>query len=124
MSDEQLQCVRGFSVRAPGGCIEWEGACDLRGLDLDRIVHIGERNVVVDISSSSSHPDTRDKRCDQAGHSLNKPALVTLHRVLPRAGMDMDRFAEKIRRACVTDGAELVRFDKSTGVWQFRVTHF
>lgn len=38
LDDTQLSAVRGFAVGCPLGSVEWEGAVDVRGLDLDAVV--------------------------------------------------------------------------------------
>jgi hypothetical protein len=70
--DELAKGIMEFKVwRAGYGSIQWQGRVDVRGLDLDRIVDIGDGYVeLYPASSGIPEPDV--------GYGLNRPAEVSL----------------------------------------------
>ncbi|CAN0474257.1 unnamed protein product, partial [Phaeothamnion confervicola] len=77
MTSAQLQRVRDFTVRRRGvGEIVWEGETDVTGLDLDRIVDIDDRSILV-------YGGLNLEAQPLPGHGLNRPAVLTLLNVFP-----------------------------------------
>ncbi|XP_063806920.1 nuclear pore complex protein Nup98-Nup96 isoform X2 [Pseudophryne corroboree] len=126
--DENGQCiVDGFTIGREGyGSICFEGLVNLTNLNLDDIVHIRNKEVVV-------YTDDRDK--PPVGEGLNRPAEVTLNDVWP---MDKttrslikspERLAEmnyksKLEAASRKQDAQFKEYRPDTGSWVFRVKHF
>jgi len=120
-SEADLAAVSNFSVVRPGvGRIEWEGAVDIRGTDLDQVVIIEPKSASVYMN------EEEDGSKPAVGTKLNRSAIITLERVFaPEATMEsQDKFARKVERQTRKMGAELVNYDPATGVWKLRVQHF
>lgn len=124
MSEAELATVAGFSVKRFGvGMVEWEGAVDIRGADLDSIVSIEPRSVeVYSIEEEKGVKPT-------VGSKLNRPAIITCYNVFPQAGPgaseeEKNRYAEKVAKNTKKIGAELIDYDKKAGTWKIRVRHF
>jgi nuclear pore complex protein Nup98-Nup96 len=124
MSEADLAAVSGFKVERPGyGSVEWDGAVDVRGVDLDSTVVIESKNVSVydDAELNGSKP--------KQGSKLNRPAVITMHGVYPKSGPEStddakEKLSKKIEKSTKKMGAELISFNADTGVWSFRVGHF
>jgi Nuclear protein 96/Nucleoporin autopeptidase len=117
-----LAAVPGFSVERPGvGKIVWEGAVDVRGADLDRIV-------VIEPKSVSVYTDEDEKGTKPpVGTKLNRPAILTLEGVFPPEGggpESTQRFVRKVERQTKKMHAELINYEPTTGEWMLRVQHF
>ncbi|XP_075054497.1 nuclear pore complex protein Nup98-Nup96 [Mixophyes fleayi] len=126
--DEDGQCiVDGFTIGRKGyGSIFFEGLVNLTNLNLDEIVHIRNKEVIV---------YTDDKNKPPVGEGLNRRAEVTLNDVWP---MDKttrslikspERLAEmnyksKLDAASRKQGAEFKEYRPETGSWVFKVKHF
>ena len=127
--DEQQQTciVPNLTVgRHDYGTIFWEGPLDVFALNLDDVVHIRRKEVIV-------YPDDADKA--QLGTGLNRPAQITLHKVWPvdKASRelikDVDRlekmaYEEKIEMATIKFGGTFKEYRPETGSWVFCVKHF
>ena len=124
MSEADLAAVSGFKVERPGyGSVEWDGAVDVRGVDLDSTVVIESKNVSVydDAELNGNKPDQ--------GSKLNRPAVITMHGIYPKLGPEAtteakEKFSKKIEKTTKKMGAELISFNADNGVWKFRVGHF
>jgi nuclear pore complex protein Nup98-Nup96 len=124
MSEADLAAVSDFKVERTGyGSVEWEGAVDVRGVDLDSTVVIESKNVSVydDAELNGTKP--------KQGSKLNRPAVITMHGIYPKSGPESsseakDKLAIKIEKSTKKMGAELISFNADTGVWMFRVGHF
>lgn len=69
MSIDELEAVEDFTLgRIDVGEVTWIGPTNVRGLDLDKIVQLEPREVIV-------YPDEEEK--PEVGQSLNKPAEVS-----------------------------------------------
>lgn len=124
MSEADLAAVSGFKVERPGyGSVEWDGAVDVRGVDLDSTVVIESKNVSVydDAELNGNKPEQ--------GSKLNRPAVITMYGIYPKLGPEStaeakEKFSKKIEKSTKKMGAELISFDADGGVWKFRVGHF
>lgn len=122
MDQADLAAVENFSVERPGvGKVEWEGAVDVRHANLDKIVLIEPRSVSV--YTEEEHMGVKP----HIGTKLNRPALLTMEKVLPPEGSSpeaVEKFKQKVSRQTQKIGAELVEYDVTTGIWKIRVNHF
>ncbi len=118
MTDSELSRVRDFAVFRPNvGRIEWEGETDVRGLDLDIVVRIDNKEVFV-------YEGVEDP---PLGHGLNKPAVITLERVFPKSSASDEKkrgFVRKLEDFCVANDAEFLSYEPGSGQWVFAVKHF
>ncbi|XP_059474265.1 nuclear pore complex protein Nup98-Nup96 [Neocloeon triangulifer] len=126
--EETGECkVPSFLVgRSNYGNIFFDEPMDVAGLNLDDIVHIRHREVVV-------YPNDEEKPA--LGQGLNRRAQVTLDRIYPvnkqtRAPirdpetiLNMD-YDSTLRRACVRMKARFVDYRPDNGSWVFKVDHF
>jgi len=124
MSEADLATVAGFKVERPGyGSVEWDGAVDVRGVDIDTVVLIESKNVSV----YDEAEETGQK--PQQGSKLNRPAVITMYDIYPKDGAESsaeakEKLKRKIEKSTKKMGAELLSFDEESGVWKFRVGHF
>ncbi|CAJ1941899.1 unnamed protein product [Cylindrotheca closterium] len=121
MLPEDLAAVQGFSVERPHvGKIEWEGAVDIRYLNLDTLV-------VIDDSPQSASVYTQEEKDGTkppVGTKLNRPAVITLENVFPPEGTPKDKFEKRVAKSTKRNNAELISYNSSSGKWTFRVLHF
>jgi len=115
MSLAELQRVHDFTVRNEHGEVVFEGETNVAGVDLDAIVQIESKAVVL-------YPEGTSK--PQVGRGLNKPALVRLLNCQPKREQARGEFDAKVRKVCERNGAEFVSYTADTGEWVFRVAHF
>ena len=125
MSEADLAAVSNFVVSREGlGSIAWEGAVDVRGVDLDTVVEIKFRDVAV--YDAEEENGTKPP----LGSKLNRPAVITMYDVFPKdGGADASeearsKFEKRISKSTKKMGAELISYNAETGVWKFRVLHF
>lgn len=119
--------VPNFTVgRQEYGSVYWNGPIDVKGLDLDEIVHIRRKEVIV---------YTDEEATPNVGDGLNRSAQITLHQVWPidktthELIKDKDRlrtmkYTEKIEAATIKLGANFKEYRPDTGSWVFTVKHF
>ena len=124
MSEADLAAVTGFKVERQGyGSVRWDGAVDVRGVDLDAVVVIEYKNVSV-------YDEAEEKgEKPQQGSKLNRPAVITMHGIYPKDGAESsaeakEKLKRKIEKSTKKMGAELLSFEEDSGVWMFRVGHF
>ncbi len=119
--------VENFTVGREGyGNIFFPGVTNVSGLNLDEIVFIRHKEVIV-------YPD--DSKKPPLGEGLNKKAQVTLDKVWPvdktnKATIQSPTklaqlgFEERLQNACIKLGARFVEYRCETGSWVFKVDHF
>lgn len=125
---ENGQCiVENFTIgRYNYGNVFFPESFDVYGLNLDEIVHIRHKEVVL-------YPDDDVK--PPVGQGLNRPAQVTLDRVWPIDKItrlpvdDEERLAKMdyegtLRRACAKNNTRFKEYRSQTGSWVFKVDHF
>ncbi len=145
MMDSEGNCnVENFTIGREGyGNIFFPGVTNVAGLNLDEIVFIRNKEVIV-------YPD--DSKKPEMGKGLNKKAQITLDKVWPVIKCRSDgggseggssggsssrssetpspeklasmKYEEKLRRACDRLGARFVEYRPETGSWVFKVDHF
>ncbi|KAG8544950.1 hypothetical protein GDO81_021581 [Engystomops pustulosus] len=128
MMDDEGKCmVEGFTIGRRGyGSIYFEGLVDLTNLNLDEIVHIRNKEVIVYTDDGNKPP---------VGEGLNRPAEVTLNEVWPidkttRAlikspeRLEEMNYKNKLEAASRKQGAQFKEYRPETGSWVFKVKHF
>ncbi len=124
MSEADLAAVPNFVVERIGfGSVAWDGAVDVRGVDLDSVVCIEAKAVEV------YHKEEESGSKPSVGMKLNRPAILTLHSVYSKNGPDAskaekEKFERKIAKKTNEMGASLVLYDSDIGVWKLHVEHF
>ena len=124
MSESELASVTNFSIERVGiGSIAWDGAVDIRGVDLDAIITIKPK----DVSVYEKQEELGTKPME--GSKLNRPAIITFHEVFPKDGPGASAEAkkkldQKIQKHTKKMGSELIMYDSEKGIWMFRVPHF
>ena len=124
MSEGDLAAVTNFTVRRPGyGEVAWEGAVDVRGIDLDKVVLINPRDVSV--YQAAEEEGTKPP----VGTKLNRPAIITFEEVFPyddpqASNAAMEKFVDRLKKNCAKMDAEFIEYNRGTGVWKIRVQHF
>jgi nuclear pore complex protein Nup98-Nup96 len=119
LSEADLAAVSNFGISREGfGRISWDGAVDVRGIDLDKVVAIDSRDIAVydDEESTANKPP--------AGTKLNRPAVLTLQNIYPKDGIAKEKFEQKLIKKSTIMEADFISYDISTGEWKFRVHHF
>nr|XP_008121637.1 PREDICTED: nuclear pore complex protein Nup98-Nup96 [Anolis carolinensis] len=127
-TDDRGECiVSDFTIGRRGyGSICFEGEVNLTDLNLDEIVHIRRKEVIV-------YPDDEPK--PPVGEGLNRPAEVTLDGVWPTDKTSRclikspERLAEmnyegRLEAASRKQGAQFKEYRPETGSWVFKVSHF
>ncbi|KAF8570816.1 hypothetical protein P879_02398 [Paragonimus westermani] len=128
MVDSDGSCiVEDFVVgRRHYGHILFPGNTNVTDLDLDSIVHIRRREVVV-------YPD--DEKKPPVGFGLNKRAEICLESVWPTdkatrepikspERLSVMRFEERLERATRRMDARFIEYRPESGSWVFEVKHF
>jgi len=124
MSEADLATVSNFEIkRKEFGRVAWEGAVDIRDIDLDNVVKIEDREVFV------YDDDAIHGKKPNVGEKLNRPAVITLYNIFPSKKQEASsevkaKFKKKVEKATIKMGAELDSYDPNTGTWSFRVHHF
>ncbi|CAH8495623.1 unnamed protein product [Schistosoma turkestanicum] len=127
MVDNEKCLVEDFVIgRRLYGHILFPGITDVYGLNLDNIVHIRRREVVV-------YPD--DEKKPPVGTSLNKRAEVCLESIWPTdkstrepikspERLALMHFEERLEKATRRMDARFIEYRPESGSWVFEVKHF
>uniref|UniRef100_A0A8C5T9V5 Nuclear pore complex protein Nup98-Nup96 n=1 Tax=Malurus cyaneus samueli TaxID=2593467 RepID=A0A8C5T9V5_9PASS len=128
LTNDRNECiVTDFTIGRKGyGSIYFEGEVNLTNLNLDEIVHIRRKEVIV-------YPD--DERKPPIGEGLNRRAEVTLDGVWPTDKTSRclikspERLAEmnyegRLEAVSRKQGARFKEYRPETGSWVFKVAHF
>jgi len=123
MSEVELATVSNFVVERVGiGSVAWDGAVDIRGIDLDSIISIEERDISVYLEQEKLGTKP------SVGTKLNRPAVLTFHHVYPKGGGSQasleGKFQEKLEKSTEAMGAEFIKYDSTEGIWAIKVPHF
>jgi hypothetical protein len=117
MTSKQLSQIEDFVIGHRGiGRIKFPGKTDVRGLQLDRIIKFPKLGEVEVYPEGTTKPPI--------GQALNKEAIVTLEGLKPPPSSSIERYEQKIRRSTASFGGEFVSYDRNTGDWVFKVSHF
>lgn len=121
--------VKEFSItRRNYGRIFWPGRINIAGLDLDQIVEIKRKCVLV-------YSDEIEDQKPPQGEGLNQKAEVSLLYTYPRSKetqevikdperLDIMGWPAKLERATEKIGGRFLDYDLTTGTWSFSVQHF
>ncbi|VVC35530.1 Hypothetical protein CINCED_3A011775 [Cinara cedri] len=127
LDDNGLCIVDGFTIgRYDYGNVYFPDRFNVSGLDLDSIVHIRHREIIIYQDDETKPP---------LGEGLNRKATVTLDRVWPNDKTSKEpitnpdriaatNFVAKLQRACVKLGTQFIDYRSDTGSWVFNVEHF
>ncbi|CAG0916911.1 unnamed protein product [Notodromas monacha] len=118
--------VDGFTIGRTGyGSVHFPGKMDVSGLDIDEIVHIRRKEIVV-------YPD--DNMKPPLNQGLNRHAEVTLEGCWPvarggevvrsRKRLDDMGYARLLEKSCGKMGATFKEYRYENGSWVFHVRHF
>uniref|UniRef100_A0A0R3RH94 Nuclear pore complex protein Nup98-Nup96 n=1 Tax=Elaeophora elaphi TaxID=1147741 RepID=A0A0R3RH94_9BILA len=117
----------GFTIRRLAfGSVFWPGPFELHDVNLDKVVHFRQHEVIV-------YPDDDSK--PPVGQELNRFAEVSLDRVWPRDKKTKEYITDplrleemgyraKLERASLKMGAKFKDYRPETGTWVFTVPHF
>lgn len=118
MTMEELGSVEDFTIENEFGKIVFSDCTDVLGLDLDKIVKIEEKRVVV-------YPSENFVSIPEYGKGLNKPATITLYKCFPRdERIDKKTINKRLEKAAKKQSAKHISYDEQTGAWTFSVSHF
>ncbi|XP_028907504.1 nuclear pore complex protein Nup98-Nup96 isoform X1 [Ornithorhynchus anatinus] len=128
VTNERGECiVSDFTIGRKGyGSIYFEGSVNLTNLNLDDIVHIRRKEVIVYLDDELKPP---------VGEGLNRRAEVTLDGVWPTDKTSRclikspDRLADinyegRLESVSRKQGAQFKEYRPETGSWVFKVSHF
>jgi hypothetical protein len=115
MSPGHLSAISDLCVGRHGyGHILFLGLTNIIGVDLEATVKFVRGGFTV--YPSGSRPPV--------GQGLNKPAIVTLQKMLPKRGASMADFEAKMMHMIARLNATQIDYDRNTGTWIFKVPHF
>ncbi|XP_078401075.1 nuclear pore complex protein Nup98-Nup96 isoform X1 [Cetorhinus maximus] len=126
--NENGECiVENFTIGRKGyGSVYFPGIVNLTNMNLDEIVHVRRKEVIVYLDDEKKPP---------VGEGLNRRAEVTLDGVWPTDKstrcliksperlMEMG-FEERLESSSRKQGARFLEYRSETGSWVFEVTHF
>lgn len=119
MSEDELCCVENFSIYNEDVKVTFETETDVRGLDLDEIVHLGHRAVEV-------YPENGKIAIPQAGTGLNKAAIIEFFKwALPKKyENDIDGYILKLKSWATSIDAQFKFYDPEREMVCIRVNNF
>uniref|UniRef100_H3A040 Nuclear pore complex protein Nup98-Nup96 n=1 Tax=Latimeria chalumnae TaxID=7897 RepID=H3A040_LATCH len=128
MTTESGRCIlENFTIGRRGyGSIFFPGEVDLTGLNLDEIVHIRRKEVIVYLDDEKKPP---------VGEGLNRRAEVTLDGIWPTDKTTRElitsperlremNYEERLENSSRKQGARFREYRPETGSWVFEVVHF
>ena len=120
MSLEELKTIEDFIIENEHGKIIFNGLTDVTELNLDKIVQINKKEVLV-------YPENDvDTSKPEIGIGLNKAATVYLYNCFPQNSKltEAKVINKKLEKAAKMQGAKHIKYDEKNGTWVFRVSHF
>ena len=118
MTVKELENVESFKVWNEHGSIEWVDKTDLTSVDLADIISI--QRLQVEVYDDERHAATKPT----VGKKLNKPAIITLNNVRPKANQSAAVKEALLKQKIEENGAEHLSYDVSKHEWMFKVAHF
>eukprot|EP01103_Thecamoeba_quadrilineata_P010470 TRINITY_DN226_c0_g1_i1.p1 TRINITY_DN226_c0_g1~~TRINITY_DN226_c0_g1_i1.p1 ORF type:complete len:806 (-),score=174.08 TRINITY_DN226_c0_g1_i1:164-2527(-) len=118
MSLSELSRVPNFAVGLKEACeIRFEGSTDVRGLDLDHIVELASKQIVV-------YPDQND--LPPVGEGLNKPAVIVVKNMRPKSNNagSLANYEKNLRAFVEKSDGTFIGYDPSKGELSFSVKNF
>jgi len=121
MSEAELKEIQDFTVENEFGKIVFEGKTDITGLNLDEIIDIRPKEIIV-------YPEDKFPIKPQVGEQLNKSATISLYKCFPNGDTSeeykMEKFIKRLERAARKQNARHISYDKENGTWIFHVEGF
>eukprot|EP00826_Nyctotherus_ovalis_P065774 TRINITY_DN9679_c0_g1_i10.p1 TRINITY_DN9679_c0_g1~~TRINITY_DN9679_c0_g1_i10.p1 ORF type:complete len:144 (+),score=31.49 TRINITY_DN9679_c0_g1_i10:119-550(+) len=114
MDEDELEVVHDFTIENEYGKIIFEGTTNVKGLDLDEIVTIENKQVLVYPEGSAMPP---------IGKGLNKAAIIHLYHCFP-ANKSKEDVQRRLERVAKKQSAVHIDYNEEQGTWIFRVNHF
>ena len=123
MSDVQLSAIKGFEIiHSEHGSIKWIDKVDLRGLDLDKIVHIGQGSIFVYHDDESP---VQLQSLPKTGEGLNNRAILTMNNIFPESeDDDLQDYEESLKKYNEELGFTFKSYVPKEGQWMFVVPNF
>jgi hypothetical protein len=113
-----LSKVNNFTVGLKDSCeIRFEGATNVRGLDLDNIVELHSKQIIV-------YPDP--KELPPVGEGLNKPAMIVVKNLKPKSTNPnaLSNYEKNLRTFVEQSEGTFIGYDPSRGELTFSVKNF
>ena len=119
MSEEELSCVENFTIFNEDVKVTFEGQTDIKGLDLDEIVHLGYRAVEI-------YPENGKVAIPEAGTGLNKAAVIEFYKwpVPKKYENDVEGYRMKLENWASSIDAEFRYYDSEGETVCIRVNNF
>lgn len=123
MSDAQISAIKGFEItHSEHGSIKWIDEVDLRGLDLDKIVHIGQGSIFVYHDDESP---VQLQSLPKTGEGLNNRAILTMNNIFPESeDDDLQDYEESLKKYNEELGFTFKSYVPKEGQWMFVVPNF
>jgi len=118
-TEEELASVENFVIERDGyGSILFPGLTNLIGLDLNKIVEIRQREVILYPTEEERPPE---------GEGLNKEAIITLFNCFPvykdkiikNNKKILSKFEDKLKAKVENFKGKFIDYDQEQGVWRF-----
>jgi len=117
MSEEELANIDEFTIYNQNAKIIWEGKTDIRGLNLDQIVHLMHQSVEL-------YPE--NDSLPEVGQELNKPARIVFYNWnLPKKYQnEPSKYKRKLAEWSSSINADLEYYDEEKAEVSIKVKHF